>query len=168
MQKITNFPSNHWWNQYLNYGIFVNHSSWLCCVWYKRCSSLLRISGHVSVSFVCTFIPRFPSGFTARSLLNLRQTDLGFSRLSQAAGLPPVPSHSTSHAAAGGHTYSQPPLPSAPHPNRPNAQSNQGSTGSQPVEFNHAINYVNKIKVSSFGYFEKVVQNEILCSYVRN
>ncbi|XP_071826257.1 paired amphipathic helix protein Sin3a-like isoform X2 [Apostichopus japonicus] len=60
--------------------------------------------------------------------------------------LPPVPSHSTSHAAAGGHTYSQPPLPSAPHPNRPNAPASQGSTGSQPVEFNHAINYVNKIK----------------------
>lgn len=57
----------------------------------------------------------------------------------------PVPPHSSSHAD-GGHTYSQPPLPRAPHPNRPNAQTNQSSTGSQPVEFNHAINYVNKIK----------------------
>ena len=50
------------------------------------------------------------------------------------------------------HSYHQPPRPAqeppAPAAQQNNAQSNQ-QPGQQPVEFNHAINYVNKIKVSS-------------------
>ena len=56
------------------------------------------------------------------------------------------------------HSYNQPPpaaAPSAAVPSAPAAAGgsnlpNQGVGGSQqsqPVEFNHAINYVNKIKV---------------------
>lgn len=48
------------------------------------------------------------------------------------------------------HTYHQPPRPSQEPPvqtgHQNNSQSNQQQPGQQPVEFNHAINYVNKIK----------------------
>ncbi len=64
-------------------------------------------------------------------------------------------SHHTTSAPApsGGHTYSQPPPPNPP-PQAAVASSPQhghsqgaGPPAGQPVEFNHAINYVNKIKV---------------------
>ncbi|XP_072020842.1 paired amphipathic helix protein Sin3a-like [Amphiura filiformis] len=63
-------------------------------------------------------------------------------------------SHHTTSAPApsGGHTYSQPPPPNPP-PQAAVASSPQhgqgqgaGQPAGQPVEFNHAINYVNKIK----------------------
>ena len=58
---------------------------------------------------------------------------------------PPPPIH---------HSYTQPPRPHSDvplplaHPTQPaSVASTSPQGGSQPVEFNHAINYVNKIKV---------------------
>lgn len=63
---------------------------------------------------------------------------------------PPPPSHpptNTSHSGPGSHhSYHQPSRPSPEVPASPQHGSQAQQQASQPVEFNHAINYVNKIK----------------------
>ncbi|XP_053386924.1 LOW QUALITY PROTEIN: paired amphipathic helix protein Sin3a-like [Mercenaria mercenaria] len=61
----------------------------------------------------------------------------------------PIQSHVTNTAAnnshASPHTYHQPPRP-GPDTSVSHGAQNSNQPGQQPVEFNHAINYVNKIK----------------------
>lgn len=47
--------------------------------------------------------------------------------------------------------------PSSPPPPPPAATAPVQQQASQPVEFNHAINYVNKIKVSQILWFMAIV-----------
>lgn len=61
----------------------------------------------------------------------------------------PIQSHVTNAAANSAHpsqhSYHQPPRP-GPDPSLSHGSQNSNQPGQQPVEFNHAINYVNKIK----------------------
>ena len=67
----------------------------------------------------------------------------------------PIPSHVPSTPTQPSqHSYHQPPRPTQEPPaqtaHQNGSQSNQQQQpGQQPVEFNHAINYVNKIKVGN-------------------
>ena len=65
----------------------------------------------------------------------------------------PIQSHvSSTPNQQSQHSYHQPPRPSQEPPaqsgHQNSSQANQ-QPGQQPVEFNHAINYVNKIKVGT-------------------